>query len=341
MDAYNKQTDTTVASQTHDRYSQTSWQKASRHPASNIILVFVTIQVACIAGWALYPDTFRYLEWSNLESMMKAIPLLGIVAIGVGILMICGEFDLSVGATFVLTSYLVAYAVEAGWPLPASIALGFLVAVTIGLGNGLITVKFGIPSFITTLGSMMFLRGVIRFASDGQVIMFTPGGWTKSALAGSIGHLQVQFLWFIAFAVAAYVLLFRHKFGNHLFMVGGNRKAAVAVGINANKVKVVCFVLCSVCAAFAGIMSAVRVSAITPTGAIGLELQAIAACVVGGLALTGGRGTALGIALGASLLFTIQDVLLLIRAPGYYLDMFIGTIIVIAVILNNSVGRKS
>jgi simple sugar transport system permease protein len=123
-------------------------------------------------------------------------------------------------------------------------------------------------------------------------------------------------------------------------MVGGNRKAAIGVGVSADRVKVICFVLCAVCAAFAGIMSAVRVSAITPTGGVGLELQAIAACVVGGLSLNGGRGTVIGIALGASLLFTIQDVLLLVRAPGYYLDMFVGAIIVVAVILNHWVARR-
>jgi len=122
-----------------------------------------------------------------------------------------------------------------------------------------------------------------------------------------------------------------------MYACGSNH---IAIGINANRAKVICFVLCAACAAFACVVSAVRVSAITPTGGVGLELQAIAACVVGGLSLNGGRGTAIGIALGAVLLFTIQDVLLLLRAPGYYLDMFIGAIIVIAVVLNHWVARR-
>lgn len=310
------------------------WADWSRHPAFNIVLVFVAIQIGCIAAWLIFPHDFRYLEWLNLESMMRAIPVLGIVAVGVGVLMICGEFDLSVGATYILTSYLMALAYQDGWPLPIAVLLAYVVAVVIGLGNGLITVIFRIPSFITTLGSMMFLRGVIRFASNSQAIIFMPGRVIQRVLAGSILHIQVQFLWFLAFAAVGYLVLSRHRLGNHIFMVGGNYKAAVAVGINAKRVKVVCFVFSAICPAFAGIMSATRISAIAPSGGLGLELQAIAACVVGGLSLFGGRGTAIGIALGAMLLFTIQDVLLLIRAPGYYLDMFIGAIIVVAVILN-------
>jgi simple sugar transport system permease protein len=254
--------------------------------------------------------------------------------------MICGEFDLSVGATFILTSYLMALAFEEGWPLSLSVLLAFAVGILVGLGNGLITVVFEIPSFITTLGTMMLLRGVVRFVSGSQAIIFQPGGIIQPLLVGSVGHIQAEFLWFIGFALCGYYLLVRHRFGNHVYMVGGNRSAAIAVGINADRVKVICFVLSGVCTAFAGVMSAVRISAITPSGGVGLELQAIAACVVGGLSLSGGRGTAIGIALGAALLFTIQDVLLLIRAPGYYLDMFIGGIVIVAVILNHWVARR-
>jgi len=316
------------------------WTALVRHPASHIVLVSVVIQLVCVVAWAFFPNQFRYLDWLNLESMMRAIPLLGVVAIGVGILMISGEFDLSVGATYILTSYLMALAFQDGWPLSLAVLLAFVVGIAIGLGNGLITIVFGIPSFITTLGSMMFLRGVVRFVSSSESIIFQPGATMERILAGTLGPIQAEFLWFIGFSLFGYLLLVRHSFGNHVYMVGGNRNAAVAVGINANRVKIICFALSGICAAFAGVMSAVRITAIAPSGGIGLELQAIAACVVGGLSLNGGRGTAIGIALGTVLLFTIQDVLLLIGAPGYYLDMFIGGSVIVAVILNQWVGRR-
>jgi ribose/xylose/arabinose/galactoside ABC-type transport system permease subunit len=312
-----------------------------RHPASNIILVFAAVQLFCFTGWMIFPNSFRYLDAANIAIMLRTIPLLGTVAIGVGILMIAGEFDLSVGAVFVLTSYLMAMAYEAGWPLPAAVLVAILAAIVIGFINGLITVNLQIPSFITTLGSMMFLRGIVRFVSDSRPIMFQPDAFTTNVLTGEIGFLQAQFLWFLLLAILAYLLLARHKLGNHIFMVGGNQKAAIAVGINARRVKIICFIISALCATIAGIVSAVRVSSITPTAGVGLELQAIAASVVGGLSLYGGRGTTIGIFLGASLLYTIQDVLLLTRAPGYYLDMFVGAIIVIAVVMNHWVARRS
>jgi simple sugar transport system permease protein len=308
-----------------------------RHDASgNIVPVFILVQVTCVVAWLLFPESFRYLDWTNVESMMRAIPPVGIVAIGAGILMICGEFDLSVGATFVLTPFLMAQALLAGLPLPVAIVICLAAATAIGLSNGLITVAFRIPSFITTLGSMMFLRGVVRFVSDNKGVRFDLGEVADGVLTGTVGFAQMQVIWFILFVFAGYLLLVRHRLGNHIFMVGGNPRAAVAVGINANRVKVICFVLSALCACFAGIMSAARVGAITPTGSVGLELQAIAICVVGGLSLRGGRGTIVGIVLGAVLFFTIQDVLLLLRAPGFYLDMFVGAVIVLAVILNQS-----
>jgi simple sugar transport system permease protein len=312
-----------------------------RHPASNIILVFVAVQLFCVVGWLILPNSFRYLDPANIAIMLRTIPLLGTVAIGVGILMIAGEFDLSVGAVFVLTSYLMAMAYEAGWPLPAAVLVAVATAIVIGFVNGLITVNLQIPSFITTLGSMMFLRGIVRFVSDSRPIMFQPDKFTTDVLTGEIGFVQAQFLWFVLLAILAYLLLARHKLGNHIFMVGGNQKAAIAVGINARRVKIICFIISALCATIAGIVSAVRVSSITPTAGVGLELQAIAASVVGGLSLYGGRGTTIGIFLGASLLYTIQDVLLLTRAPGYYLDMFVGAIIVIAVVMNHWVARRS
>jgi ribose/xylose/arabinose/galactoside ABC-type transport system permease subunit len=325
----------------HPRHARNWARLIKRHPAANIILVFACVQLGCLTAWLVFPDEFRYLSVANIAILLRSIPLLGTIAIGVGILMIAGEFDLSVGAVFILTSYLMALAYGHGWPLSVAVTVAVVVAVMCGLANGLITVRLQIPSFITTLGSMLFLRGIIRFVSDSRPVMFQPDSFTVNVLTGSLGFIQVQFLWLVLLAVFAYLLLMRHKLGNHIFMVGGNRKAAIAVGVNADRVKVICFVISALCASAAGIVSAVRVSSVTPSGGIGMELQAIAACVVGGLSLYGGRGTVLGIFLGASLLNIIEDVLLLIRAPGYYLDMFVGAIIVIAVVMNRWVERRT
>ena len=112
------------------------------------------------------------------------------------------------------------------------------------------------------------------------------------------------------------------------------------IGINPNRTKTIAFAIAGFMAAFSGVIAATRVGSIQPGGGLGMELQSIAACVIGGAALTGGRGSIVGIVLGTALVFTIQDILLLLRAPGFYFDMFVGTLIVIAVILNTSIRRS-
>ena len=130
------------------------------------------------------------------------------------------------------------------------------------------------------------------------------------------------------------------SFGNHVFATGGNPAAATAIGINTDRVKVVAFAIAGGMAAFAGILATARVGSVQPGQGAGLELQAIAACVIGGLSLTGGRGSIIGIFLGVMLIHTITDVLLLLRAPGFYLDMFIATLIVVAAAFNHLIERQ-
>ena len=135
--------------------------------------------------------------------------------------------------------------------------------------------------------------------------------------------LPVQFLWFLALAVVAYLILNKHRLGNRFYAVGGNREAAVAVGINVFRTKMIAFVLCSVFASIAGIISVTRQHSATVEPQYFLELEAIAICVMGGVLLTGGRGAILGIVLGTFILQMVKDVLILSQAPGFYLDVFI------------------
>jgi ribose/xylose/arabinose/galactoside ABC-type transport system permease subunit len=158
-------------------------------------------------------------------------------------------------------------------------------------------------------------------------------------MAGGAGPFQAQFVWALAVAIAAWLVLDRHRLGNHMFAAGGNRDSATAIGVNVAAVKTKAFVITGVLAAFAGIISTARVHSVSPELGKGLELQAIAACVVGGVSLRGGVGSVLGIFLGAAFLFTITDVLLLLRAKGEYIDLFVGLLIIAAVIFNRMTGE--
>jgi len=312
-----------------------------RHPAGNILIIVSLLEIACVVGSMAFPDQFRYLSPLNIQSILRAVPQLGIIAVGVGILMIAGEYDLSVGATFTLSALTMANTFEAGIPLALAVAAGLMTGLIIGAINGIVTLRARIPSFIATLGMMMLLRGLILFSSGTQTRPFHPGPAFESLMTGSIGLVQVSFIWLLLVTFAAYILMDHHRLGNHIYAVGGNRDAATAIGVNVPRVKLSAFVIAGGAAALSGIISTVRVSSVSPIQGQGLELQAIAACVIGGVSLYGGKGSMIGVFLGAVLLYTVQDILLLLRAPGFYLDSFIGAIILVAATLNRVIQKES
>jgi len=316
------------------------WEVLRSHRAASMIIVFALLQLGCVIAALLFPDDFRYLSAANVTLLLKALPLLGIVAIGAGLLMIAGEYDLSIGSVFTFTATAMAVLFGLGlspW-LAAAAAVG--VGVVIGALNGLIVTRTGIPSFIATLGAMLFWRGMTIFVFGTGSTPFNPGGAFQTVFSGMFLGLPSSFLWFVVVGAAAWVLLEHHKLGGYFFAVGGNRQASIAIGLRPDRVKLVAFMIAGGCAAFSGVLSTTRVASVTPVQGTGLELQSIAACVIGGFALSGGRGTIIGAMLGASLIYTVQDVLLLLRAPGFYLDAFVGVVIVAAAMLNQIVEQR-
>lgn len=304
-------------------------------PAGAIFLVFMTLQIVCIVGALLYPDEFRYLSPQNLTILMKAIPVLGCLALGAGVLMIAGEFDLSIGSVYTFTAVLMASLVNAGLSAFVAAPIGILTGLLIGSLNGHITLRFGLPSFIVTLGGLLFWRGAVLLYNGAVQVRFDP-----EPVFTTLFGVNAAFIWIALFVTGFHLLLHRHRFGNHVFATGGNRGAAEAIGINTSRVKLIAFAIAGGMAAVAGILATARVGSVQPGQGAGLELQAIAACVIGGLSLRGGRGSIIGIFLGVLLIHTITDVLLLLRAPGFYLDMFIATLIVLAAIFNHLIERR-
>jgi simple sugar transport system permease protein len=309
-------------------------------PAGAILLVFATLQIVCITASLLYPDDFRYLSPQNLTILMKAVPVLGCLALGAGLLMIAGEFDLSIGSVYTFTAVLMATLVEGGLSAYVAAPLGIATGLLIGLLNGAITLRFGLPSFIVTLGGLLFWRGAVLLYNGAVQVRFDPEPSFSNLFSGTVFGVNAAFIWIVLLVICFHLLLHRHKFGNHVFATGGNRAAATAIGINTDRVKLAAFAVAGGMAAVAGILATSRVGSVQPGQGAGLELQAIAACVIGGLSLTGGRGSIIGIFLGVMLIHTITDVLLLLRAPGFYLDMFIATLIVVAASFNHLIERR-
>lgn len=330
------------------RYKQTTWRiEFMKGSAANILILSTLILVGTIFGSLYAPEAFPFYSSGNLAVLSQQIPIIAVLALGAGLLMIAGEFDLSVAGTYTLCPYVMASLFnEMGWPLGLAILVGFILAVGIGLTIGLVTTRLRVPSFIASLGMMFLLRGLVRWFSineaTGQPGAISPDvpDWFRWLMSGEvIGPLHMQSVWLIVLGSGMWLLLNRHRFGNHVYATGGDVDATEKNGIDTNRTKLIAFVICACCAAFAGLMQAVRINVIDPGQTLtGLELQAIAAAVIGGTYLFGGRGAILGMVLGAVLLVAIENILLLIRAPGEYMPVFIGIIVILSVIINTNIG---
>lgn len=284
----------------------------------------------------------RFLTLDSLASILTVAAELGIVAAGVTFLMICGEFDLSVGSVLGVSAMIFALTAKAGWPLFAGWVVALLASAVLGFLNGFVTVRAGIPSFITTLGTMMFWRGILLAVTGGFPVTYFPKGMPAMffALNGRFaGQFRTSALWFLGLAVILNVVLTRTRYGNAVYATGGNREAARVLGIATDKVKLINFVIAAVLAGLAGCVQFARFFSVDPMRGFGLELEAIAAAVIGGTLLTGGAGNLVGTIFGVLLVGMVRSGLVQAGAPAYWYQAFVGLIVVVAVILNTNLRR--
>jgi simple sugar transport system permease protein len=307
------------------------------------------IPIALLVGAWIVLAFFEpaFVSIKNVSNMFAFIPEFGIIALGMTLLLTAGVFDLSVGSVFGFAP-LVMYTLvnTAGVPLELALVGAMGLAVLIGLANGILVAKVGITSFLVTLGMALFIRGLALFMSEGFP-QKPPAGASSlgTALAGSIDvgtfTIQAGLIWFIVLAVAMWFLLDRARQGNWITATGGNERAAIARGVNTPNLKIGLFVLSAVLAGFAGLISSWRISTSYAISGTGYELEVIAMCVVGGTSLYGGRGTILGTVVGVILLRSIRNGIIVIGVPGLAYSMFVGLIILLAVILQALVERRN
>ncbi|MET0596843.1 MAG: ABC transporter permease [Mesorhizobium sp.] len=317
------------------------WPSIARTPqvASLIILIVV------LAAFGIADRNF--LSPLNVSNMMAFLPELGIIALGMTLLLTAGEFDLSVGAVFALGPVVVMLLVQSGeMGIGLALLVGLLLCILIGAVNGLIVTKVGISSFLVTLSMLLIVRGAALYITQGFPLKsWDQPGFFVTLLAGSfeVGpfRLYTSLWWFVGLALLSVYVLNYSKLGNWISAIGSNRSAAVARGVPADAVKVWLFILTSVLAGLAGMISAFRISAASPVAGTGYELEVIAMVVVGGTALTGGRGTILGTVVGALMLRAIRNGIVLVGVPGLAYNIFVGGIILVMLILHALLQRDA
>ena len=309
---------------------------------SNMLLRFRNIGVLAVllllvVGSAIFTPKHTFVSIANIQNLLAFGAEFGVIALGVGILMIAGEFDLSVGSILVFCAFIFTVSLEAvGNPFIAT-----LIALTggtlLGALNGVIVVRANIVSFIATLGTMLSYRGLTEILSGGTVrtVPLSEHPLFVEVFSGKIaGVIPVQAIWFVLIAIILYFVLDRGKFGNWIYSTGANKEAAKAMGIKTGRVKIIAFMLVGLLSALAAVMQITRVTAFSVHMGQGWELRAVAAAVVGGCSLQGGRGNMIGIVLGTLVIIVVDNMISQMRLPYEYTFMVFGLVIILSALLD-------
>ncbi len=271
-----------------------------------------------------------FLTVDNLASVFRAFSFVAIMAVGMSFVIIAGGIDLSVGSSFALASVCTAYAAsKLGLSLPLSIILGLLASLVLGVCNGLLVNLLRLPAFIATLGSMSIGRGLAYAISGGYPIAM-PTHFNQLG-QGSLGPVPYPVLFMGLIGLLGGALLQRTVLGRHIYAVGGGEEAARISGVNVSRVKLIVYGLSALLSAFAGLLTAARLGVAQSTAGLGYELDVIAAVIIGGTSMSGGKGTILGTLTGAAIMGILRNGLVLLDVSAYWQQTVIGLVIVLAV----------
>jgi ribose/xylose/arabinose/galactoside ABC-type transport system permease subunit/ABC-type branched-subunit amino acid transport system ATPase component len=266
----------------------------------------------------------------------------GIVAVGVTVLMIAGHFDLSVGTIVGLTGWAMYYFGNVlGLPPIVTILCALASGALLGAINGVIQVRTGLPSFIITLATSLVYRGLLTMQTSGfPVVVKFPDAYAQAIAGKHLFGYRMSLLWFLVVAVLATLFLLRARMGNWAFAIGQNPSAARNLGVPVARTTVTLFALSGFTSGIAGVVVAVQYFSIDANRGVGWELIAIAMAVIGGTLLTGGYGSVLGTVLGAFMYAMVNDGLLLIGLQGYWVNIFLGVVVLVAVLINRLVINR-
>lgn len=304
--------------------------------------IFAMLVVLCIVVTILNP---LFMSVMNLQNTARLVGMFGIFSIGVGIVIITGGIDLSVGSLFALFGVLLSFMLMRwGWPWPLAIGAILLIAVAIGVFHGFLVTKMHLQSFIVTLCGLLFYRGLARYIAEDQTLGFgycTGFETLQKLTTGQMLGVPMPFVLLIIISFIMWVVLHRSVYGRYLFAVGRNEEAARFSGINTSLVIASSYVVSALMAGFGAILLAFYTNSISPSSHGNFyELYAIAAAVLGGCSLRGGEGSIIGIVIGAALLQVLQNLVNLLGIPSSLNFAVMGTVILIGVITDQILGRR-
>jgi len=326
------------------RESASIWRRVLRLFLYQRELTPILIAVALFAYFTIRAGS-TFTDSLSLSSAAGYAGPIGAIAVGEVLLLVLAEIDLSAGQVFLFAAWVEYWLHNLGLPIALSILIALAVCCGVGAVNGLITVRLNVPSFVTTLAMNFILFGLVLIYStytEASPIPLSAGNGKPPSFSSKFmgAWLWSEILWVLVITMLVTVLLTRTRFGVRIIATGGNLLGAAEAGVPVRRVKVWAFVLCSFLSGLVGIVDAVKYGSLDP-GNFGVDyiLYAVGACVIGGTALTGGRGTVIGAFIGAILIGILEDGLTLIGVSTNDFYVWVGVVIIFAMALNAQFDR--
>ncbi len=281
----------------------------------------------------------KFLQIGNLIAIVKQISIQGIVAIGMTMIVITGNIDLSMGSIVAFGSVITAMMLNHGFSIPIAIILTILACGVIGFISGGVTAKLNLHSFLVTLALQQAIRGLAQTITGGYPIAGLPDGFGKISSA-DIGPMPALVVYMIIFYLVFMYIMKYTAFGRSLYAIGGNQEAARLSGINVERIKTSVFIISSMLCGFASILLTSKVRSGDPTSGNGWEMDAVTAAIIGGTSMTGGEGTLGGTIIGLLFVGILSNGMVLLGVNAYMRNVIKGLLIFVAVIIN-SIQRRS
>jgi ribose transport system permease protein len=300
--------------------------------------IFIVVLIVA-AGLRIASPNF--LSQANLTALVLGLSFNAIAAVGMTVLLISGGFDLSIGASLALAGAVAGMVMtKFGMPAPIGILAGLLAGAAVGLANGLIIAKVGVNPLIATLGMQQVARGIVFLLTSGLGIPNLPDEFNVIA-QGKLATLQFPIYIMLVVVIVGEILLRRWRFFRQSYFIGGNERSARLSGINVDRVKILNYILMGTLAALSGVLLTARMGTASVSAGLGVDLQVISACVIGGASLAGGEGSVLGSLLGVILMALILNGLNLLGINPYWQTIVIGGVLILTVAVDALNRRRS
>lgn len=309
-------------------------KKIQEHSYTLILLVVLVLLIGVMATVSPY-----FFTWKNCRNILNQSAIYLVLSIGMTFVISAGQIDLSVGATIGFSGMMMGLLYKAGIPAIGAIILGLVCAAMIGWINGVVISYGKINSFIVTLSMMTILRGLILIWTNSNSI-FGFGPVFTFIGSGKIGPVNMPIVISLVIAALGAMILHKTKFGYYCLFIGSNEVAVNRSGVNVRKYKTLIFTLCGFCAGVAGAIVTARLNSAEPLAGQGYEMDAIAATILGGTSMQGGKGNVVGTVIACFILNILKNGLTLLAISSHYQEILTGIILIVSVLISESNQRK-